>query len=362
MPRISTVGAANLGAFGFASGGPTAYNLTNSLRFRSSASAYLNRTNSTTGTGQGKTWTYSFWAKLGTLGTFRFFMNAGVTATSDTSVYIDSSDNLKFLDRTGATLTTSQVFRDPSAWYHIIVAYDSTQATSSNRIKMYVNGSQVTAFGTATYPSLNAATSIGSNYSQYIGEQGNLNTNYMDAYMAEVNFIDGQQLTPSSFGENNTITGVWQPKKYTGTYGTNGFYLPFTNTTSTTTLGYDFSGNSNNWTTNNFSLTAGSTYDSMTDVPTLTSATVANYATWNPISAIGGTASNGNLQFVGSGQYRINSTIAVNSGKWYYEVNILNAPYTPRATNTWYNSFGYGLATFFGATNSPNSATEGGQQ
>ena len=107
--------------------------------------------------------------------------------------------------------------------------------------------------------------------------------NYFDGYLTEINFIDGQALTPSSFGSTNTTTGVWQPIKYTGTYGTNGFYLNFGNNASTTTLGYDTSGNSNNWTTNNISLTAGSTYDSMTDVPTLTSATVANYAVLNPI-------------------------------------------------------------------------------
>jgi hypothetical protein len=106
---------------------------------------------------------------------------------------------------------------------------------------------------------------------------------FFDGYLAEINFIDGQALTPNSFGTFNSY-GVWQPITYGGSYGTNGFYLPFSNNASTTTLGYDFSPNGNNWTTNNISLTAGATYDSMTDVPTLTSATAANYCVYaNPL-------------------------------------------------------------------------------
>jgi hypothetical protein len=167
---------------------------------------------------------------------------------------------------------------------------------------MYVNGVQITAFSTASYPAqnYNFVHINNSGVVQYIGT-GYLNN--FDGYLTEVNFIDGQALTPSSFGSTNATTGVWQPAKYTGTYGTNGFYLPFTNTTSTTTLGNDFSGNGNNWTTNNISLTPGVTYDSMTDVPTLTSATAANFATLNPLvpPELSTTFNDGNLRFVGAG-------------------------------------------------------------
>jgi hypothetical protein len=142
--------------------------------------------------------------------------------------------------------------------------------------------------------------------------------------MAETHCIDGQALTPSSFGEYSTTTGVWQPKKYAGTYGTNGFYLDFKDNTSTTTLGYDKSGNSNNWTTNNISLTTGSTYDSMTDVPTLTSATTSNFAVLNPLSKAYSTytISDGNLGWTSStvnmGAF---STIQLpTSGKYYWEI------------------------------------------
>jgi hypothetical protein len=149
-----------------------------------------------------------------------------------------------------------------------------------------------------------------------------LHLNIFDGYLAEVNFVDGQALTPSSFGETSTTTGVWIPKKYTGTYGTNGFYLDFTDTTSTSTLGTDFSGNSNTWTVNNISLTSGSTYDSMNDVPTLTSATTANYCVINAVEPSSLSVSNGNLKCTYSGSdtyYTRRGTIGVSSGKYYFE-------------------------------------------
>ena len=143
--------------------------------------------------------------------------------------------------------------------------------------------------------------------------------------MAEVNFVDGQQLTPSSFGQTDSTTGAWIPTSYAGTYGTNGFYLPFSNTTSTTTLGYDSSGNGNNWTTNNISLTAGSTYDSMTDVPTLNNATVSNYCVLNSL-ACGSylTLSNANLRVTGSAtdQAVVASTMQITTPS-YWECTVI---------------------------------------
>jgi hypothetical protein len=237
-------------------------------------------------------------------------------------------------------LTTTQVFRDPSAWYHIVVAVDTSQATTSNRIKVYVNGSQVTAFSTANYVTLNFNTPVNLNQAHYLSafNIGAGATNFNDLYLAEVNFVDGSQLTPSSFGSTNALTGVWQPARYTGTYGTNGFYLPFTDNSALTTssnvgLGKDFSGNGNYWTTNNISLTAGVTYDSMTDVPTLTSATAANFCTWNPVAqstVVNGTVtrSNGNLTSTDGGTtYGLASfgTIASTTGKFYWEVTMTSA-------------------------------------
>jgi len=331
------------------------YNLTKSLRFRSSASAYLNRTPSASNQ---KTWTISFWAKRGLFGGAVIF-NVNPNSGFDGSTFkfnLDSSDDFGWSDSgaSGARISTNQVFRDPSAWYHIIMAVDTTQATASNRYKLYVNGSQVTSFNTSTYPTLNSNTFINGAYIHQIGRSTTASGGsgaYFDGEMTEFYLIDGQQLTASSFGSFNSTTGVWQPAQYTGTYGTNGFYLPFTNTTSTSTLGNDFSGNGNTWTVNNISLTAGTTYDSMTDVPTLTSATVANYATLNPLNTGGGTYSNGNLQWVSPATdlKSAQSTIALNTastGKWYWEVTcvsktgtnyqvMLTASSTSYNTNPW---------------------------
>jgi len=295
------------------------YNLTRSLRFRSSASAYLNRTFGTPTSGT--TWTWSGWVKRGILtngtGTAQQLFSAG----SATAFFRFSSTDTLLSGWTGASnLETTAVYRDPAAWYHIMLVVDTTQATAANRVKYYVNGVQVTAFATTDYPTQNSSTTINSAVAHNIAAYTS-STQFFDGYLAEVNFIDGQALTPSSFG-SFSIYNQWLPKKYAGTYGTNGFYLPFTNNASAATLGNDFSGNGNTWTTNNISVTAGSTYDSMTDVPTLTSATAANYAVMNPLDLTGvSSVANGNLQvnISGSSSAAIRGSIAVISGKWYWE-------------------------------------------
>ena len=298
------------------SAGTSAYNLQRSLRFRSSATAYLNRT--FTNTGNRQIWTWSGWVKRGALSSGALF---GADGSNYAFIYfsLDSLDCGEVVTSQQWRRLTTQVFRDPSAWYHIVFAFDSTQATAGNRIKLYVNGTQVTAFSTSVDPSLNYNSVVNTTIAHSIGSfAAPTRQAYLDGYMTEVNFIDGQALTPSSFGSTNSTTGVWQPAKYTGTYGTNGFYLPFTNTTSTTTLGNDFSGNSNNWTTNNISLTSGVTYDSMTDVPTLTSPTAANYSVLNPLSIYVVSPTDGNLAFSGTSAGGIGS-MGATSGKYYWE-------------------------------------------
>jgi hypothetical protein len=303
--------------------GQGGYFLTNSLRFRSSASAYLSRTVGTP-TAQ-NTWTYSVWLKRGQLG-----ISGNILSSNGTQVQtlFTSGDNFQFYVNNALNVfVTTQVFRDPSAWYHFVLAVNSS-ASGTNKVRLYVNGTEITAFSTDNRSSfstsaINQATTINT-----IGNYGLGSNNYFDGYLAEANFIDGQQLTPSSFGSTNPATGVWQPIKYTGTYGTNGFYLPFTNTTSTTTLGYDSSPNGNNWTTNNISLTAGSTYDSMTDVPTLTSVTAANYAVINPLdyNSTYLTLSAANLQQTYAGVVAAAASRATmvipTTGKYYWEVYI----------------------------------------
>jgi len=309
------------------------YTLSKSLRFRASASAQLSKVYSAAATNL-KIQTYSVWAKLGAataaFGSTIFGAYNGINAGAQIfSVNFNGNLTLDVDDGLAYVLTTTQKFSDPSAWYHIVVSIDTTQTTASNRVKLYINGSQVTAFSTATYPALNYNMQFMQNAgNSYIGRYGGSANYQYDGYLAEMNVIDGQALTPTSFGSFSATTGVWQPAKYSGTYGTNGFYLPFSNTASTTTLGYDFSGNSNNWTTNNISITAGVTYDSMTDVPTLTSATAANYAVLNPLNSYTGTCINGNMTFsntASSGWQNGFGTFQVQSGKWYFEGTVVGA-------------------------------------
>ena len=313
------------------------YNLTNSLRFRASASAYLNRTPASSG--NLNLWTLSWWTKRGQLSTAAQTTMFGTDYASSQEFMLQFTANNRLVFEQyasgGATnlgnLISTQVFRDPSAWYHIVVTWDSAQATASNRIKIYVNGSQITAFDTASYPAQNASSVWNQATNQHrIGQYST--AKYYDGYMTEINFIDGQALTPSSFGETSATTGVWIPKKYTGTYGTNGFYLPFTDNSALTTssnvgLGKDFSGNANYWTTNNISITSGATYDSMTDVPTLTSATAANYCVLSPIDTYDNPPTAGNLSRVGVGHSgspwsTCRATLGVSTGKWYFEATL----------------------------------------
>jgi hypothetical protein len=308
------------------------YDINNSLRFRSSATAYLNRTLGVPTTRN--IWTWSGWVKRGALGTQQGIFAAGDGGNNASGLFFNDTNVLGFYDFISASFTTSllttQVFRDPSAWYHIVVAYDTTQATSSNRVKIYVNGTQITAFGTATYPSQNYASGqINFNANPVsIGREDGYG-NYYDGYLTEINFIDGQALTPSSFGETDTTTGSWKPKAYSGTYGTNGFYLKFSDIATTSGsnagLGKDFSGNANYWTTNNISVTAGTTYDAMIDSPTLTSATVANYAVLNPLkmpapASVSYTNGNLSVSCATANQTPALATIYPSSGKWYWEV------------------------------------------
>lgn len=306
--------------------GQAGYFLQRSVRLRRSVSAYFNRTPASAT--NRKTWTWSGWVKRGTLDSSAlaaYPLFAVNTGTSDSTWF-----EIRFLSDliyVGGYSTnwraTTQVFRDPSAWYHIVLAVDTTQATANDRLKLYVNGLQVTAFNITNNPAQNADLGINQATPTYIGQS---QSQYFDGYLTEINFIDGQALTPASFGEYNTITGVWQPKKYGGAYGTNGFYLNFNDNSAATAaaIGKDSSGNGNNWTPNNISVTAGVTYDSMTDVPTLTSPTTSNFSVLNPISVQGVNAgiANGNLSVtLGTAANRgATGTIFVPSGKWYFEM------------------------------------------
>jgi hypothetical protein len=300
------------------------YKISRSVRLRSSASAYLNRTPASASNRQ--IFTISAWVKRGSLGVADSGLFTAWDGTNRFYSRFEADDKFTIYVFAGGSayeIATSMVFRDPSAWYHIVLAVDTTQATNTNRMKIYVNGVQQTFTG--TYAPQNTSTQWNNTVQQNIGKK-DTSGSYFDGYMAEINSIDGQALTPSSFGETNSITGVWQPKKYGGTYGTNGFYLNFSDNSTAAALGTDFSGNSNTWTVNNISVTAGTTYDSMVDSPTV-GATSSNYAVLNPLDKNAGTTpSNANLTWTASTPWRpARATFGMTTGKWYWEVTASGA-------------------------------------
>ena len=297
------------GAAGVSTGG---FDIDNSLRFNDNDSATLSKTLSSSG--NRKTWTFSGWVKRGNLATGSHQRILGTTyeASSDVALHWRSNDSLEFQNYEAGggsnnwSLRTTALFRDTSAWYHIVFCFDSTQSTSSDRYKMYVNGTRITDFAVEQYPTLNTNGVWNWNTrTHYVGSGPS--TQYLDGYLAEVHFIDGTALDPTSFGETGDY-GEWKAKKVSGlTYGTNGFYLDFK---TSGTLGNDAAG-SNNWTTNNLAST-----DQMVDTPT------NNFATLNPLqinSAI--TYSEGNLKAYRSAGDNAQSfgSIQVTSGKWYAE-------------------------------------------
>jgi len=318
------------------------YTVSKSLRFRSGSTTYLNRTQGSP-TNQIK-WTWSAWVKLGTLGVDRTLFGAANAGSAPyASIFVTSGDNLRMnASLNGSTsdvdLITTSVYRDPSAWYHIVFIYDSAQGTSTNRCSLYVNGVQVTSFSTSTYPGSSVTTAINTNtYAAAFGRRQNGATWYFDGYLAEVNFVDGSALTPSSFGAYDT-NGVWQPiTPSVSSYGTNGFYLKFTDVGATsgsnTGYGKDFSTNTNYWTTNNFGTTStATTYDSMLDSPTNAAGDIGNYCVLNPLDNYNNTVSDGNLTAILLGwpggsnpNGNIAGSIAVTSGKYYWEVTVTAA-------------------------------------
>ena len=313
------------------SAGGGGFQIERSLRFNSADSAYLNRTPASAGSYT--TWTFSCWIKRNLLGSAQTFMGLRIDGNNFFQVAFNASDQLSIESyNTGiqrVLLVTTQVFRDPSAWYSITLTADSPNATSTDRFRVYINGVRVTNFSSAVYPAQSVAVSNWNGPEVHNIGRYPTAVQYTSAYFAEINFIDGQALTPSSFGETDSNTGVWKPKAFSGTYGTNGFFLKFADNSNTTaaTLGKDYSGNGNNWTPNNFSVTAGAGNDSMVDSPTSYGTDTGvggevrgNYCTWNSTWA-NPTLTNGNLDYTTTaGSTSAIGTLGVSSGKWYFEV------------------------------------------
>ena len=283
-----------------------------SLRFEDGDSAYLSRTPASAG--NQRTWTWSCWLKRGniTLGSsnHQTLFSCG---TENTQIRFNASDDtldVLFGGSTDGHLRTSQVFRDTSAFYNIVVQVDTTQSTSTDRCKVYINGTQVTSFGTSTYPAQNYDTGINNTEAHNVGRSAFDNNRYFDGYMAEVHFLDGIANDPTTLGLGEVKDGVWIPKAYSGSHGTNGFYLPFDDSSA---IGDDESANTNDFTANNLAATSV-----MLDTPT------NNFCTMNPLNvSTSGTITfaEGNLKtsFPGTNWLSSRGTIGVNSGKWYWE-------------------------------------------
>ena len=204
--------------------GASAYEVEQSLRFNNPDNAYLSRT-FVTPTNR-KIWTFSVWLKRSVFGAYpRIFSTATGAGGNTDNINFMNDDKLRFISDFGQ-LTTTQVFRDPSAWYHIVYAFDSTQSTEANRLKLYVNGTQVTSFASTAYPTLNDEVDFNSAIVHDIGRNAPEANQNMDGYLGELYWIDGQAKAPTDFGETGTY-GEWKPIEYEGTYGNNGFHLPF---------------------------------------------------------------------------------------------------------------------------------------
>ena len=326
----------------------TGYNVANSLRFNIGSSDNLTRTLGTAT--NGKKFTISVWTKLieDPAGNAQEIMAGGSDGSNETFLRYNSNETISFRhDHSSDTnwhIKTNRLFRDPSAWYHIVAAFDSTQGTDSNRAKIYINGVQETSLATSDYPAQNEETFLNVNAGVSIGKTNYAGEGYIGGYMSEFVFIDGQALDPTSFGEfDEDSPTIWKPINVSGlTFGNNGFYLQFKQTgtsANSSGLGADTSGNDLHFTVGN--LTA---VDQSTDTCT------NNYATFNPLDNyyLSGTFTEGNLKVSidnGSTEAFTTSTIGVSSGKWYMENKIITTSSgrlysgvvygTAQATNDW---------------------------
>jgi len=297
-----------------ASGG---YEVANSLRFNTASSDYLTRAASAFGTSTNKKkCTISFWIKRSTIAVQQAVMGVETTpagGANEARIVLKSDDTLEFYDYQSGykfRYITTRTFRDPSAWYHVVLAVDTTHPTGSARVNIYINGVQETSFSTSTDPAQNLDTFLNSGNYVQIGRQSTGNS-YLGGYLTEYAFIDGSTLAQTDFGEFDEDSAIWKPKAVSGlAFGTNGFYLDFEDSSA---LGNDAAGS------NDFSLNNLTALDQATDTCT------NNFTTLNYLNSWGANVlSNGNLTITSTAATagHTQNTIHMNKGKWYMEFNI----------------------------------------
>ena len=273
------------------------------------ANSYLSISGSTPT--NSKKFTYSFWVKRTTLGADQAILSYETNSANRGGIELQTGDQFRYFERVSNSTTVfvepSRVFRDPSAWYHIVVATDTTQSTEADRVKIYVNGVQETDFATTpTYPALNSDTRANGSTVKNIGRRNVNDDYYFDGALSHVSFVDGSALAPTVFGGTDSTSGIWKFKQPSGvTWGNNGFHLKFENSAS---LGLDSSGNTNNFTVN------GNLVQSV-DTPSNV------FCTMNPIvsNRSGFTFSNNNTTVNTPSSSGSAANMGLNQGKWYFE-------------------------------------------
>ena len=294
---------------GIGAGGETEfypYKIGNSLRFDDGSSTYLQKTIN----GNRQTYSISFWFKRGTMDATQYYLHEWNGSDTYRGVITINSGNTSTFEMGGSSrfrLITNRLFRDASAWYHVLYVADTTNSTSGDRLRMYVNGVRITSFSTETQPSLNYSGGIGQNTAHEIGSLDG-SSGFIDGYVAEFNYLDGVAVSDATnFGE--TKSGVWIPKDTSGlTFGDNGFRLEFEDSSD---IGNDTSGQNNDWTPNNFVAA-----DVVSDSPTNNFATMNNLDGPTFSTAFGNLRVNGSSSTAGS----IGSTFFPTTGKWYVEM------------------------------------------
>ena len=321
MSVIKSAGAGESGGF--------AYNsvATQSLRFNDDSNDYLSKTE-TGGSGNQKTWTYSFWFKHGSRTSIFDFLTANASGDKYFEFSMSAAQKLTFYYHDSTLLLTTQILRDRSAWYHIAVVHDTTQDDAEDRLKIYINGIKLTASDYDT--NILNDTNLPEDFDGGVNETGvehligrnQVGNNDLDGYLSDVYLLDGTAVGDTNGVLNEFIeikNGICIPKEYSGSYGTHGFHFEFkqtgTGTASTSTIGADTSGQTNHYTSNGLDA-----YDSaMPDSPE------NNFATLNPLDVTSATLSEGNLKIVSPGNIGANATYKMSSGKWYAEFYIDNS-------------------------------------